>query len=160
MVSFQRMRDELDSIEYKLPVIGKAGCLTLVLVSLFILFIIGFAIGYGVSRPGMSITRLIFTIFLLRYHFITKTLWYFTILTLFRLSLRRRRKFVVIRGAKKSKLHFCIKQFSKLFCSCGRETFDNNETWPKFWGSCSQFGLSWRLQRVSKSSKMSSKICL
>ena len=52
MVSFQRMRDELDSIEYKLPVIGKAGCLTLVVVSFFILFIIGFSIGYGVSHKG------------------------------------------------------------------------------------------------------------
>ena len=52
MVSFQRMRDELDSIEYKLPVIGKAGCLTLVVVSFFILFIIGFAIGYGVNHKG------------------------------------------------------------------------------------------------------------
>ena len=52
MVSFQRMRDELDSIEYKLPVIGKAGCLTLAVVSFFMLFIIGFAIGYGVSNNG------------------------------------------------------------------------------------------------------------
>ena len=52
MVSFQRMRDELDSIEYKLPVIGKAGCLTLAVVSFFVLFIIGFAIGYGVSNNG------------------------------------------------------------------------------------------------------------
>ena len=48
------MRDELDSIEYKLPVIGKAGCLTLVLVTVFILFIIGFAIGYGVNRQGKA----------------------------------------------------------------------------------------------------------
>ena len=54
MVSFQRMRDELDSIEYKLPVIGKAGCLTLAVVSFFVLFIIGFAIGYGVSNNGKS----------------------------------------------------------------------------------------------------------
>jgi len=54
MVSFQRMRDELDSIEYKLPVIGKAGCLTLAVVSFFVLFIIGFAIGYGVSNNGVS----------------------------------------------------------------------------------------------------------
>ena len=52
MVNFQRMRDELDSIEYKLPVIGKAGCLTLVVVSLFILFIIGFGIGFGVNHNG------------------------------------------------------------------------------------------------------------
>ena len=52
MVSFQRMRDELDSIEYKLPVIGKAGCLTLVVVSFFVLFIVGFAIGYGISSQG------------------------------------------------------------------------------------------------------------
>ena len=54
MVNFQRMRDELDSIEYKLPVIGKAGCLTLVVVSLFILFIIGFGIGFGVNHNGKS----------------------------------------------------------------------------------------------------------
>ena len=54
MVSFQRMRDELDSIEYKHPVIGKAGCLTLAVVSFFVLFIIGFAIGYGVSNNGKS----------------------------------------------------------------------------------------------------------
>ena len=52
MVSFQRMRDELDSIEYKLPVVGKAGCLILAVVSLFVLFIVGFAIGYGVSSNG------------------------------------------------------------------------------------------------------------
>ena len=52
MVSFQRMRDELDSIEYKLPVVGKAGCLILAVVSFFVLFIVGFAIGYGVSSNG------------------------------------------------------------------------------------------------------------
>ena len=46
------MRDELDSIEYKLPVVGKAGCLILAVVSLFVLFIVGFAIGYGVSSNG------------------------------------------------------------------------------------------------------------
>ena len=59
----------------------------------------------------------------------TKSLWHFTTLILSLLPLRWRRRFVVIRGAKKSKLHFCIKQFSKLFCSCGRETFNNHETW-------------------------------
>ena len=90
----------------------------------------------------------------------SKALWYFTILTLRLLPLRWRRRFVVIRGAKESELHFCIKQFSKLFCSCGRETFDNNETWSKLWGPCGKLGLPWRLQRVSESSQVSSKVCL
>ena len=56
------MRDELDSIEYKLPVIGKAGCLTLAVVSFFILFIIGFAIGYGVNNKG---NKMIFSLTIL-----------------------------------------------------------------------------------------------
>ena len=58
MVSFQRMRDELDSIEYKLPVVGKAGCLILAVVSLFVLFIVGFAIGYGVSSNGNFLMKI------------------------------------------------------------------------------------------------------
>ena len=56
MVSFQRMRDELDNLETqvanKFPVMGRTGCLVMVSIAVFVLFIIGFAIGYGVHRQG------------------------------------------------------------------------------------------------------------
>lgn len=55
MVSFQRMKDEIDgwgnTITSRVPVISKSGCLTIVAITVFLLVIIGFAIGYG-SRPS------------------------------------------------------------------------------------------------------------
>ena len=51
MVSFQRMKDEIDgwgnTITSRVPVISKSGCLTIVAITVFLLVIIGFAIGYG-----------------------------------------------------------------------------------------------------------------
>ena len=55
MVSFQRMKDEIDgwgnTITSRVPVISKSGCLLIVAISVFLLVILGFAIGYG-SRPS------------------------------------------------------------------------------------------------------------
>ena len=51
MVSFQRMRDDLDDlgtqVTNKLPAVGKTGCIALVGVAVLVLFAIGFAIGYS-----------------------------------------------------------------------------------------------------------------
>jgi len=56
MVSFQRMKDEIDGlgnhISSRVPVIGKSGCFTMVAIGVFVLFIIGFAIGYGSHRSN------------------------------------------------------------------------------------------------------------
>ena len=45
MVSFQRMKDEIDGlgnhISSRVPVIGKSGCFTMVAIGVFVLFIIG-----------------------------------------------------------------------------------------------------------------------
>ena len=55
MVSFQRMKDEIDgwgnTITSRVPVVSKSGCMTVVAIAVFLLVIIGFAIGYG-SRPS------------------------------------------------------------------------------------------------------------
>ena len=51
MVSFQRMKDEIDgwgnTVTSRVPAITKSGCLTIVAITVFLLVIIGFAIGYG-----------------------------------------------------------------------------------------------------------------
>ena len=60
MVNFQRMKDELDGfstqVSTKLPVVGRAGCLTLGLIFVTILVILGLAIGLGVQqrRAGVA----------------------------------------------------------------------------------------------------------
>jgi hypothetical protein len=45
------MKDEIDgwgnTITSRVPVISKSGCLTIVAITVFLLVIIGFAIGYG-----------------------------------------------------------------------------------------------------------------
>ncbi len=65
MVNFQRMKDELDdlgtNISSRVPVIGKTGCVTILLIALFFLFIVGFAIGYGTSRGSSSSRTAAFT---------------------------------------------------------------------------------------------------
>jgi len=49
------MKDEIDglgtTISSRVPVISKAGCMTIVGISVFLLIVVGFAIGYG-SRPA------------------------------------------------------------------------------------------------------------
>lgn len=56
MVSFQRMKDEVDnigtSVTNKLPPIGKNTCITIVFATLLLLFVLGFAIGYSCSGHG------------------------------------------------------------------------------------------------------------
>ena len=51
MVSFQRMKDEIDgwgnTVTSRVPALTKSGCLTIVAITVFLLVIIGFAIGYG-----------------------------------------------------------------------------------------------------------------
>ena len=58
MVSFQRMKDEIDGwgnhISSRVPVVSKTACLTLTAVGVFLLFIIGFAIGYGSHRVAKA----------------------------------------------------------------------------------------------------------
>ena len=45
------MKDEIDgwgnAVSSRVPVISKSGCLTIVAITVFLLVIIGFAIGYG-----------------------------------------------------------------------------------------------------------------
>ncbi len=54
------MKDELDDIgtqiSSRVPVVGRTGCVTVLLIAVFFLFIIGFAIGYGTSRGGSGAT--------------------------------------------------------------------------------------------------------
>lgn len=58
MVNFKRMKDELDDlgaqVRSRVPVVGKTGCTTIVLITIFLLFLIGFAIGYGTHRTTSS----------------------------------------------------------------------------------------------------------
>ena len=58
MVSFQRFKDEIDGlgnhITSRVPVLGRSGCLTISAIGLFVLFIIGFAIGYGSHRVNSN----------------------------------------------------------------------------------------------------------
>jgi len=52
------MRDEIDNLETqvaaKFPVLGRSGCLAVVAIAVFVLFILGFAIGYGVHKQSAS----------------------------------------------------------------------------------------------------------
>lgn len=52
------MKDEIDGlgshISSRVPVLGKTGCLTIVAIGVFVLFIIGFAIGYGSHRVNSN----------------------------------------------------------------------------------------------------------
>jgi len=52
MVTFQRMRDEFDNLESqvatKFPRLGKSGCLAILATVVFVIFVLGLAIGYGV----------------------------------------------------------------------------------------------------------------
>ena len=56
MVSFQRMKEEIDgwgnTIASRVPVVSKTGCFTMVAIAAFLLIILGFAIGYGSSSGG------------------------------------------------------------------------------------------------------------
>ena len=56
------MKDEIDgwgnTITSRVPVISKSGCLTIVAITVFLLVIIGFAIGYG-SRYITILSRVI-----------------------------------------------------------------------------------------------------
>ena len=58
MVNFQRMKDEIygwgNHISSRVPVVSKTACLTLTAVGVFLLFIIGFAIGYGSHRVAKA----------------------------------------------------------------------------------------------------------
>jgi len=61
LISFQRMRDEVDNLESqvvtKFPRLGRTGCLAIFATVVFVIFVLGLAIGYGIhsdrkSRPG------------------------------------------------------------------------------------------------------------
>lgn len=53
MVSFQRMKDELDDlgthVSNKLPVLGRSGCLIVVAVVATLIFVVAFVIGYSIK---------------------------------------------------------------------------------------------------------------
>ena len=61
MVSFQRMKDDLDDlgthVSNKLPPIGRAGCLAIALISIVVVLVIGIGIGVAVNRTGAGQTR-------------------------------------------------------------------------------------------------------
>ncbi len=56
MVSFQRMRDELDdlgtSVTNKLPPIGRNACIAVLAGVLVAAFLLGFAVSYGAQSGG------------------------------------------------------------------------------------------------------------
>ena len=61
LISFQRMRDEVDNLESqvvtKFPRLGRTGCLAIFATVVFVILVLGLAIGYGIhsdrkSRPG------------------------------------------------------------------------------------------------------------
>ena len=58
MVTFQRMRDEFDNLESqvatKFPRLGKSGCLAILATVVFVIFVLGLAIGYGVRGDRRS----------------------------------------------------------------------------------------------------------
>lgn len=58
MVSFQRMKDDLDDlgthVTQKLPPIGRAGCAVIVAISVAVILMIGFAVGYASSSASSS----------------------------------------------------------------------------------------------------------
>ena len=58
MVSFQRMKDELDglgtTISSRVPVVGKTGCFMLTAVGILVFFIVAFAIGYSSHKASQN----------------------------------------------------------------------------------------------------------